>query len=436
MHVMTSKKSVKSLVVERVAPDILRLLEAAGSAAEAEGMAAYAVGGLVRDLFIGIENDDVDIVVEGDGLKVAGSMAALLGARLQPHEQFGTAVLLLPDGFRLDVATARVEFYEYPAAPPVVEASSVKDDLFRRDFTINTLAIKLNEPDAFHLVDCFEGRRDIEERTISVLHEASFVEDPARVFRAIRFEQRLGFSIGRQTLALLNEAVVGDFVGRLAPARLATELRYMLEEKQPLKMVRRMAELDVLRFIHPSFAGPSEERPILQSLEEVMALDGLNDLDLPLERWFIYLLALLDPLPAEEASAVGHRLALPERLQEALERFWDQRTRVADVVEREPPPRPSEVYRALEDVAPEALMVLIARTDKEEARRRLSHYLTKTRTVEPAIGGEDLIAIGFEPGPRFKEILETVRDRRIDGELKTKDEEIAFVRETYGPPPR
>ncbi len=436
MHVMTSKKSVKSLVVERVAPDILRLLEAAGSAAEAEGMAAYAVGGLVRDLFIGIENDDVDIVVEGDGLKVAGSMAALLGARLQPHEQFGTAVLLLPDGFRLDVATARVEFYEYPAAPPVVEASSVKDDLFRRDFTINTLAIKLNEPDAFHLVDCFEGRRDIEERTISVLHEASFVEDPARVFRAIRFEQRLGFSIGRQTLALLNEAVVGDFVGRLAPARLATELRYMLEEKQPLKMVRRMAELDVLRFIHPSFAGPSEERPILQSLEEVMALDGLNDLDLPLERWFIYLLALLDPLPAHEARAVGIRLALPERLQEALERFWDQRTRVADVVEREPPPRPSEVYRALEDVAPEALMVLIARTDKEEARRRLSHYLTKTRTVEPAIGGEDLIAIGFEPGPRFKEILETVRDRRIDGELKTKDEEIAFVRETYAPPPR
>ncbi|MCH7646527.1 MAG: CCA tRNA nucleotidyltransferase, partial [Nitrospinae bacterium] len=283
MHVMTSKKSVKSLVVERVAPDILRLLEAAGSAAEAEGMAAYAVGGLVRDLFIGIENDDVDIVVEGDGLKVAGSMAALLGARLQPHEQFGTAVLLLPDGFRLDVATARVEFYEYPAAPPVVEASSVKDDLFRRDFTINALAIKLNEPDAFHLVDCFEGRRDIEERTISVLHEASFVEDPARVFRAIRFEQRFDFSIGRQTLALLNEAVAGDFVGRLAPARLATELRYMLEEKQPLKMVRRMAELDVLRFIHPSFAGPSEERPILQSLEEVMALDGLNDLDLPLE---------------------------------------------------------------------------------------------------------------------------------------------------------
>jgi tRNA nucleotidyltransferase (CCA-adding enzyme) len=318
----------------------------------------------------------------------------------------------------------------------VVEASSVKDDLLRRDFTINTLAIKLNGPDAFHLVDCFEGGRDIEERTIRVLHEASFVEDPARVFRAIRFEQRFDFSIDRQTLALLNDAVAGDFVGRLSPARLATELRYMLEEKQPLKMVRRMAELDVLRFIHPSFAGPSEERPILQSLEEVMALDELNDLDLPLERWFIYLLALLDPLPAEEASAVGHRLTLPERLQEALERYWDQRTRVADVVEREPPPRPSEVYRALEDVAPEALMVLIARTDKGEARLRLSHYLTKTRTVEPAISGEDLIALGLEPGPRFKEILESVRDRRIDGELKTKDEEIAFVRATYAPPPR
>ncbi|MFQ6672728.1 MAG: CCA tRNA nucleotidyltransferase, partial [Candidatus Tectimicrobiota bacterium] len=429
MQVITTKKNVRSLVVERVAPELLRLLEAAGQAAETEGMAAYVVGGFVRDLLLRIENTDLDIVVEGDGLAVARRLAEMVDARVSPHEQFGTAVLVLPDGFRLDVATARVEYYEYPAAPPVVEPSSLKDDLFRRDFTINTLAIKLNGPDAFHLVDFFEGQRDLKERTILVLHTVSFVEDPARILRAIRFEQRFDFSIGRQTLALLKNAVAQDRVGQLAPARLGTELRAILSERQPLKMIRRMAELDVLRGIHPALAAEGEQWPLLERLQEVVAWYDLLSLDLPLERWFTYLLALLDPLSSEEARAVGERLAVPGRLQQLLEQFGDQVSRLDDLMGREPPPKPSEAYRALEGVAPEALFVLMARIEDEEARRRLSHYLTTTRTVEPAIGGEDLIALGLEPGPLFTEILEAVRDRRIDGEFTTRDQELAFVRQ-------
>lgn len=435
MHVITTKKSVKGLVEERVPTEILRLLEAAGRAADAEGMAAYAVGGFVRDLLLRIENTDVDVAVEGDGLKVARRLAEMVGARLRPHDQFGTAVLVLPDGLRLDVATARVEYYEYPAAPPVVEPSSLKDDLFRRDFTINTLAITLNGPEPFHLVDFFEGQRDLKERTVRVLHDMSFVEDPARVFRAIRFEQRFDFTIGGETLALLKSAVARDCVGQLAPARLGAELRYMLAEREPLKMVRRMAELDVLRFVHPALAGDGDGWRLLQHLEDVVAWYEPLCPDVPVERWFCYLLALVDPLPAEEARAVGMQIALPGRLQQVLEAFGQQRRGLPAVLDRRPPSRPSEVYRALEGVAPEALLVLMARSS-EDVRHLISHYLTVTRGVEPALGGEDLIALGLEPGPRFTEILEAVRDRRVDGELTTKDQEIAFVRETYLAPAR
>jgi tRNA nucleotidyltransferase (CCA-adding enzyme) len=429
-----SKKNVKGLVEERVPPDIIGLLQAAGKAAEAEGMLAFVVGGFVRDLLLRIENCDIDIVVEGDGIKVAHRLASMLGARVSPHEQFGTAVLVLPDGFRMDVATARVEYYEYPAAPPVVEQSSLRHDLFRRDFTINALAIRLNGRDAFRLVDFFGGQRDLKERTIRVLHNLSFVEDPARVIRAIRFEQRFDFTIGRQTAALLKNAVARDCFGQLSPVRLGTELGYILSEKQPLKMVRRMAELDVLRFIHPGISWGVESRQLLQRLQEAVAWYGLLYLDLPpLEKWFCYLMALLDPLTVEEARKVGGRLALPERLQTVIEKLWEERSGLSILLHRRPPPKPSEIFGALRGVAPEALLVLMARAESEEALRWISHYLTTSRAIVTEIGGEDLIALGMEPGPRFKEILEEVRNRRIDGELKTKEEELAFVRDNYVP---
>lgn len=428
-----SKKNVKGLVEERVPKEIRLLLEAAGRSAEEEGMQAYVVGGFVRDLLLRIENVDLDVVVEGDGLKVARRLAEVLGARVNPHEQFGTAVLILPDGFRMDVATARVEYYEYPAAPPVVEQSSLRHDLFRRDFTVNALAIKLSGRDAFNLVDFFGGQRDLKERTIRVLHNLSFVEDPARVFRAIRFEQRFDFTIGRQTMALLKNAIERNCFGQLSPVRLGTELTYMLSERQPVKMIRRMAGLDALRFIHPELSWDEERHAFFQRLQEAVAWYGLLYLDLPpLERWFCYLLALLEPLRAEEAGLVAERLALSPRLKRVMEVFWEVRARLGEMLGRSPLPKPSEIYRALKGVAPESLLVLMARFESEAARRRISHYLTTDRTVEPAITGDDLISLGLEPGPRFKEIIEAVRDRRLDGELSTREEELAFVRETYG----
>ena len=181
---------------ERLPKRVFSKLEQAGELADHMGVSAFVVGGFVRDLLLGIENLDLDLVIEGDGIAFARALGRREKARVKVHERFGTAVVMFPEGFKLDVATARTEYYEYPAALPTVEPSSIKKDLYRRDFTINTMAVRLNKGEFGALIDFYGGRRDLKEKTIRVLHSLSFIEDPTRVFRAIRFEQRFGFHLG------------------------------------------------------------------------------------------------------------------------------------------------------------------------------------------------------------------------------------------------
>jgi tRNA nucleotidyltransferase (CCA-adding enzyme) len=201
------RKNVANVMAEQLPRHICTLLQDLGKVAEGAGYKAFAVGGFIRDLLLRRPNLDIDIVVEGDGIEFAREFAARRDLRIRAHKKFGTAVLIFPDGFKIDVATARLEYYRYPAALPTVELSSLKLDLHRRDFTINTLAVDLNPGRFGVLIDFFGGQRDLKERTIRVLHNFSFVEDPTRVFRAIRFEQRFGFRIGKHTAKLIENTV-------------------------------------------------------------------------------------------------------------------------------------------------------------------------------------------------------------------------------------
>ena len=187
---------------ERLSRRIIDILKAIGENANKLGYDAYVVGGFVRDLFLYRSNEDMDIVIEGDGIAFAKRYAEAVHARIHAYDKFGTAVIIFPDGFKIDVASARLEYYKFPAALPTVQMSSIKLDLFRRDFTVNTLAIQLNPAKFGVLIDFFAAQRDIKEKTIRVLHNLSFVEDPTRVFRAIRFEQRFGFSFAVDTALL------------------------------------------------------------------------------------------------------------------------------------------------------------------------------------------------------------------------------------------
>ena len=211
-------RNVIKFLQERLSERLLNILKTIGEVANESGYGAYVVGGFVRDLFLYRSDEDVDIVIEGDGIAFAKKYAKLEGARIHTYEKFGTAVIIFPDGYKIDVASARLEYYKFPAALPIVEMSSIKLDLYRRDFTINTLAVQLN-PDKFGiLIDFFSARKDIKERIIRVLHNLSFVEDPTRVFRAIRFEQRFDFTIGKLTRGLIANAVSMNFFGASAGA--------------------------------------------------------------------------------------------------------------------------------------------------------------------------------------------------------------------------
>ncbi len=242
-------RNLNSLLVELLNKDKIVLLRTIGEIAQENGCTAYAVGGFVRDLLLHIKNFDLDIVIEGNGIEFAKKLSQQLGGAVRTHQKFNTALVILPDGFKIDVATARLEYYEYPAAMPLVELSSIKLDLYRRDFTINAMAIHLN-PDRFGtLVDFFRCQNDLKDRRIRILHNLSFVEDPTRIFRAIRFEQRMDFRIGPHTDKMIKNAVKMNLFDQFHGRRFFWELRLILSEENPIPALQRMAEFDLLKFI-------------------------------------------------------------------------------------------------------------------------------------------------------------------------------------------
>jgi tRNA nucleotidyltransferase (CCA-adding enzyme) len=253
-HEHARTRNISNFMKERLSPFLLNLLKEIGETASALGVDAYVVGGFVRDLFLYRTNEDIDIVIEGEGIAFAKQFAKLKGARVHTYAKFGTAVIIFSDGFKIDVASARLEYYQFPAALPVVETSSIKLDLFRRDFTVNTLAIQLNPQKFSTLIDFFSAQKDIKEKVIRVLHNLSFVEDPTRVFRALRFEQRFGFTIGKLTAGLIDNAVKMDFFKRLSGRRVFTELRLILEEDNPTPAIRRLQDYQ------PAAGGPSVDQ--------------------------------------------------------------------------------------------------------------------------------------------------------------------------------
>lgn len=245
------KRNCKDMLAQRLSGNIMGLLKSAGRYAGDMGFRAFVVGGLVRDLFLNRENFDIDIVIEGDGVRFSREFAHGYGASIRCYTRFGTATLAFSDGLKLDIATARAEIYEQPAALPRVLPGSIRDDMCRRDFTINTLAINLDPAHFGELLDFFNGREDIKRKLIRVLHDLSFFDDPTRVFRAVRFEQRFGFRIESSTEKLIKEAVDKNLFDRLADYRISSELKLILKEEEPLRSLGRLKELGILGLIRP-----------------------------------------------------------------------------------------------------------------------------------------------------------------------------------------
>jgi len=412
-------------LLERVLPaHLLQLLRRAGEKAEEMGYSLYLVGGFVRDLLLGLPNLDIDLVVEGDAIALARSLAKELGGRVHSHRRFGTAKWMLeesPQPLALDFATARTEFYEHPTALPQVERSSIKQDLYRRDFTVNTMAIALNPGRYGELLDFYGGELDLKRGLIRVLHNLSFVEDPTRMLRAARLAERLGFRIEERTAKLIREAL--DLLDRTTGERIRHELRLILQEKEPEKALCLLDELGVLRQIHPSLHCDEWFRQRCQRLRETLAQGGweLKEGQLPI----CYLALLTFRMGAEELRAFISRLRLTREEAVPL-RQLNELVALAPRLEAEELP-PSAIFRLLNPFSVPVLLVLHVATDSERVRHRVELYYRQLRHVRTEIDGNYLKSLGLKPGPLYGRILRALRDARLDGKVHTLEEEQALL---------
>ena len=424
------KKMIRNLMEERLPLQIISLLRELGRAGKELGYQVYAVGGFVRDLLLRKKNYDIDVVVEGDGIHFAKVFGAKSGCRVRVHKRMKTATILLADGYKIDVATARMEFYERPAAPPTVELSSIKMDLFRRDFTINTLAIEL-KPNAFgHLLDFFGGQRDLKEGVIRVLHNLSFVEDPARIFRAIRFEQRFDFQIGKHTQSLIKNAILMGFLEKLSGSRLFSELELILQEKNPVPILERLAEFDLLKFLHPRLLFSPSIKSLLDRINEVISWFDLLFLEGSYLKWVVYLFGLTDQLQPEGLEEMVQRLSLPPRYRK---RIVEGRHEVLTLLQKVPKRRmrSKEVYILFKPLPIECLLYVMAKTEKKEVKKAISLFFTKLKDTKVSLRGKDLQELGIQPGPIYREILDALLLAYLEGRVKTKEDEIRYVRTNY-----
>jgi tRNA nucleotidyltransferase (CCA-adding enzyme) len=412
---------------------IMQILRDLGRVGTELDLPVYAVGGFVRDLLLAIENEDIDVTVEGDGILFAETFARQFGCRVKGHQKFGTAVIIFPDGFKIDVASTRLEYYASPGALPTVERSSLKMDLYRRDFTINTLAIRLDSAAFGQLMDFFGAQKDLQDQVIRVLHNLSFVEDPTRVFRAIRFEQRLDFRIAKHTENLIKNAVKMNFLDKLGGKRLLAELIHILRERDPLRGVERMASLGLLRFIHPELQLIPETRRVIEEAKKIVTWFELLFLERRYEKWAVFFLALCNPLTNEQFWGTCTRLAVSEHYKEKLFESRKMGGAILDGMERRATKQQqmlrSDIYRWLKDLPVEVLLYMMSRTRSEEVKRCISLYFTQLQNVRSSITGEDLKTLGVPEGPRFREILDAVLDARLNGLADTREDELRIARE-------
>jgi len=421
-------RNISNFMQERLSDRFMQTLYTIGQTAEDLTFNAFVIGGFVRDLFLYRANEDIDIVIEGDGILFARAYAAKFGARIHAHKAFGTAVIIFDDGFKIDVATARMEYYRSPAALPDVEMSSIKLDLFRRDFTINTLAIHLN-PDKFgQLIDFFSAQKDLKDKAIRVLHNLSFVEDPTRVFRALRFEQRFDFTIGKLTANLIHNAVKMDFFKRLSGRRVFTELRLLLEEENPVPAIIRMQDFDLLKVLHPEIDLNKSAIELLNAVKSAISWHDLLFTEDSYERWSIYFMALIQPFDNETSREICSNLELAPRHEQLVCRHRIAAQRCVTAMEQKPPANDAELYHLLHGHRTELILYMIAVTPSTAVKKAISKYYNVLRSTQPMLGGKDLIAMGLNPGPMFRPVLEALLDARLSGKVETRDDEIRFVK--------
>ena len=403
--------------------------------AQQRDIALYLAGGLVRDLLLGRKNLDIDFVVEGDAIDFASHLADTFGGELHSHAPFGTAKWILDRAaadsmalpldelpHHIDFAAARSEVYEEPTALPTVYPSGIKRDLGRRDFTINTLALQLSPPTEMRrVIDFYDGIADLNQNWIRALHHRSFMDDPTRILRAVRFSQRLGFSIEPRTAQWMQDA--RPMLRRISGERLRNELAHILNEPRPAHVILKLQTLGILENIHPAWRISPQLPDLFKRCREHTVPWPTAAPDLPRLYWHIMLMGLA----SDDVQSIGERLGLRRGLIQSITaaaRLIENAARLAD-----PSMRPSQQTQFLEHAPPTALQIAwLALMNAPPARQTIETFVKVWQKQSASIDGNDLKEMGLRPGPRYRMILERLRFAWIDGELESEAEERALLK--------
>jgi len=411
--------------LEKIPEELKSLINKVRDTASRENLKAYLVGGFVRDLILGVKNLDLDVVVEGDGIKFAETLGRLLNAKVTAHKQFGTATLFISPSLKIDFSTARSEFYPKPAHLPVVTPGLLKEDLYRRDFTINAMAVDLTDG---KLVDYFGGEDDLRNKIIRVLHDLSFIDDPTRILRGVRFEQRYGLKIEARTLSLLKRAVKEEMLERVHPHRTRDELVLILKERNAIKNIRRLDKLAGFGFVSDKIKVSGQIISLLKSIEkEIVWFNKIDPVRRELDCWLIYLMGLLENLDAGTIRNICVKLGLRKGEEKRLLSYKHAKLKAVKELSS-PKIKPSRIFALLEPLSYEEIIALKASQDNPVFSQNIKNFLEIYNGMRIFVCGEDLHCLGLSPGPRYQKIFAQVLNAKLNGKVISKNEEISLIK--------
>jgi tRNA nucleotidyltransferase (CCA-adding enzyme) len=411
---MPKRLNLSQEIEKQIPPELVNFMWMAGEIAHTRGEKLYLVGGVVRDLMLGKANLDLDLVVEGNAIELAQQLKKSVKGKITTHTRFNTAKLEW-DNWSVDLTTARTETYEKPGALPTITPGSIDEDLGRRDFTINAMALGLNPGIYGQPIDPHGGRDDLKNGLIRVLHEKSFTDDATRIWRALRYEQRLDFHLEKKTLSLLKRDL--EMLKTISADRTRYEVECILKEPYPEKVFMRAAELGVLAYLHPNLRG---DQWLKEKFEQARKLSAPT----PPEPG-LYLALLAYPLAKDETERFISHLRLPKALAQILNDAAALKSKMRLLAT--PGLSPSGIFRLLEAYSSPAMVANSIATESPAAAQNIHLYLTRLKYIEIALTGDDLIKLGVTTGPEIREIMERLQKARLDGEIASRDDEMALV---------
>ena len=414
--------------IEELPFQIIDFIREVGRCADQKGNCVFLVGGFVRDLLLNVKNFDMDFVVEGDGIGFATCLAEKFSLKIIKHRRFGTAALSGLKGFKVDVVSARKEIYAFPGALPIVSFGTIADDLFRRDFSINAMAIGIHARGFGEIIDVHKGRDDLKKGLIRALHALSFMDDPTRILRAVRFEQRFGFRIEKETRSWIQDAVRLKMLHQVQKHRLRDELVLMFKESKPYRSLRRLQDIAGLSFISPGLRLPARSKLLFDDAAREVSWfqENFTHKKRHLEPHTIFMSLFFYVLPLADLKKTLASFAFCKEESSKVFSLKENFQRVSKELSKKNI-SPSAVYKLLEPLTYEVILAMVALSKNPLLIQRVEAFLNFYNGQRLHTRGEDLRRYGLSPGPLYKKILSELLYARIDGALHSKEEELELL---------